>query len=61
MFAIRFRQKGRRSWRYLTSKGGGNRLRIHAARFDSREKAQAVIDESAAENADFEMEVCPIT
>jgi hypothetical protein len=54
---IKVRKKGDKQWSFLTSKGGTNRLRIHAACFQSKEKAQSVIDENAAENTEWEWKV----
>jgi len=39
MFTIKVRAKGKKRWAFLTSKGGTNYLRIHAAQFETREKA----------------------
>jgi hypothetical protein len=58
---LKIREKGKRAWYFVTSKGGSNRLRIHAARFDDAEKAQAVIDKYAAENDHLEFKVVDLT
>jgi hypothetical protein len=53
---IKVREKGRKSWSFL-SRGGTNRLRIHAVRFETREKAQALIDENAPDNPEWEWKI----
>lgn len=54
---VKCRMKGQKAWRFLTSRGGLNRLRIHAATFKSKEAAQALIDENAADNPEWEWKV----
>lgn len=54
---IKLREKGKRQWAFLTSRGGTNYLRIHAARFETVESAQKVIDENAADNPEWEWKV----
>ena len=34
---IKVRQRGAKTYSFLTSKGGTNRLRIHAARFEDKD------------------------
>jgi hypothetical protein len=41
---VKVRMPGKNQYLFLTSKGGLNHLRIHAARFDDKAKAQAVVD-----------------
>lgn len=50
---IKVREKGRRQWVFL-SRGGTNRLRIHAIRFASQERAQALINQNAPDNPEWE-------
>lgn len=58
--AIKCRETGGKSWSFLSSGGGLNRLKIHAARFDSKDKAQAVIDANKDDNPDWEWKVVPL-
>ena len=57
MFHIKIREKGKKAWYFLTSRGGMNRLRVHAATFKDEAAAQAVIDENKADNPEFEWKV----
>ena len=54
MAYVKFREVGKRQFLFLTPHGDGNRLRIHAARFETIEKAQQVIDENCPDNPGFE-------
>lgn len=56
---VKCREIGRKQWAFL-SRGGCNRLRVHALRFASVERAQAVIDENAADNPEWEWKVVPV-
>lgn len=40
---MRERAKAKGAWWFVTPNGGGNRLRIHASRFESMEKAEAFV------------------
>lgn len=51
---VKCREKGRKRFAFLTSNGGLNSLRVHAARFETLAKAQALIDENTAENPEWE-------
>ena len=51
---VQCRMVGRKQWRFLTPKDGLNRLRVHAARFETLAKAQALIDANAADNPEWE-------
>lgn len=53
MAYVKVREVGKARWVFL-SKGGVNRLRIHALRFETIEKARALIDENAADNPEWE-------
>lgn len=53
MFHVKVREIGQKQWRFL-SRGGTNRLRIHAIQFATRERAQALIDDNAADNPGWE-------
>jgi len=55
-YAIKCRVVGAKSWRFLSSRGS-NRLRIHAMRFASAEKAQALVDNNSEENPAWEWKV----
>lgn len=48
---IKLKPKGRKRFEFLTSKGGLNHLRIHAAMF-TRERAEKLVTEIRAENGD---------
>ncbi len=56
---IKCREIGRKQWSFL-SRGGTNRLRIHAVIFATRDKAQALIDENAADNPEWEWMIVPV-
>jgi hypothetical protein len=55
---IKVREKGRKAWAFL-ARGGTSRLRVHASRFETPEKAQALIDANAADNPEWEWKVVP--
>jgi hypothetical protein len=57
IFYVKCREVGKKQFLFLTSRGGLNRLRIHAARFETKDKAQALIDENAADNPEWEFKV----
>lgn len=57
VFFIKFRSGTEKRWSFLTSGGGSSYLRIHAARFGSAEKAQAVIDANKDDNPEFSWRV----
>jgi hypothetical protein len=57
VFYIRCRKKGRKRWGFLTSTGGCNRLKIYAARFETAEKAHALIYDNAAISPEWEWQV----
>lgn len=59
--AIKCREVGQKSWAFLASKGSLNRLKIHACRFETKEKAQAVIDENKDDNPGWEWKVVPLS
>lgn len=42
-YAIKCRVAGTKTWSFLSNRGS-NRLRVHAIRFATAEKAQALID-----------------
>jgi hypothetical protein len=56
---VKCREKGRKTWAFLTPGAGLNRLRVHAARFDTLAKAQALIDENAADNPEWDFKAVP--
>lgn len=53
-YHIKLRKVGGKSWRFLSSNGRINGLRVHAVIFSDEAKAQAVIDENAADNPEWE-------
>ena len=55
---VKVRLIGRKAWAFL-ARGGTSRLRVHALRFDSLEKAQGLIDENAADNPEWEWKAVP--
>jgi hypothetical protein len=57
MAYVQCRKVGAKAWRYLTSRDSLNRLRIHAARFESVAKAQALIDANRDDNPEWEWRV----
>jgi hypothetical protein len=56
-YNIKCKLKTEKRYAFLTSSGGCNHLRVHAARFETKEKAQAVIDENAADNPEWDFKV----
>jgi hypothetical protein len=56
-FAIKWKHKEDKKYVFMTSNGGGNSLKIHAARFETAEAAQKVINDNAADNTDFNFKV----
>lgn len=56
-YAIKVRETGKKKWRFLTSKGGVTQLRIHAARWATREPCERLIAENAPDNQDWEFKV----
>lgn len=55
---IKVREVGKKTWAFL-ARGGTSRLRVHALRFATAEKAQALIDDNAADNPEWEWRVVP--
>ena len=53
---IKVREIGSPTWSFL-GRMGTYRLKMHASRFDTIEKAQAVIDENTADNPGWEWKV----
>lgn len=53
---IKVRKRGGKAWAFL-SRHGTNRLRIHAVTFETREKAQALIDANAPNNPDWDWRI----
>jgi hypothetical protein len=56
-YAIKCRMHGEKTFGFLTSSGGVNKLRIHAGRFATMERAQAVIDDNANDNPEWDFKV----
>lgn len=54
-FAIKLRLKGKKRWAFLSSRGT-NLLRIHAVRFATADKAQALIDENSDDNPEWDFQ-----
>lgn len=57
MVHVKVRERGDKRFKFLTSRGSLNSLRVHAASFESAEKAQAFIDANAPDNPEFEFRV----
>lgn len=55
-YAIKVRETGKK-WRFLTSKGGVTQLRIHAARWATREPCERLIADNAPDNPDWEFKI----
>lgn len=51
---IKVREVGKTRWAFLGSGGRTTSLRIHAVRFASKDRAQAIIDENAPDNPEWE-------
>lgn len=54
---VKVRERGTIQFNFIAPGGRTTRLKIHAARFESREKAQAFIDANAPDNPEFEWKV----
>lgn len=50
---IKFREKGKRAFKFLTPSGGGNGLRVHAAQF-ADDKVDQVLRELREENPNMD-------
>lgn len=59
-YAIKCRVVGTKSWSFLSNRGS-NRLRIHAIRFATAEKAHGFIDRNSEENPAWEWKVVDLT
>jgi len=57
-FHVKVREIGRKQWVFLSS-GGTNRLRVHALVFAGRERAQALINDNAPDNPEWEWRIVP--
>lgn len=55
---IKVRELGDKRWVFL-ARGGTTRLRVHALRFESYDKANALIEENAADNPEWEWKAVP--
>lgn len=53
---VKCRELGKKRWAFLSS-NGTSYLTIHACRFETQEKAQALIDANAADNPKWEFKV----
>lgn len=58
--AIKCREVGKKGWSFLSSGGHLNRLKIHASRFETAAKAQALIDANKDDNPGWEWKVVPL-
>lgn len=56
---VKCREKGKKTWKFMTPRGGLNSLRIHAAQF-TEEKAKAFIEENTPDNPEWEFKSQPI-
>jgi hypothetical protein len=55
---IKVREVGATRWQFL-SRDGTTKLRVHALRFPSYDKAQALIEENVADNPEWEWKTVP--
>lgn len=55
---IKVREKGRRGWTFL-ARGGVSRLRVHALRFETAERARALIAENEGDNPGWDWRIVP--
>lgn len=53
---VKVREAGARRWAFLSAKGTTS-LRVRAVRFGTKERAQALIDENASDNPEWEWKV----
>lgn len=56
MYAIKFKRKTKKRWMFLTSKGRGNYLRVHASQY-SKDIAEDIVDKTKATNPEFDLRV----
>jgi hypothetical protein len=56
-FHIKCKLKTEKRWAFLTPSGGLNYLRIHAGRFDTREKAEDVVTGALPDNPEWDFKV----
>lgn len=56
-YAIKVREIGKKKWRFLTTGGGITQLRIHAARWATREPCERLIAGNAPDNPDWEFKI----
>lgn len=56
---VKVRLRGEVGWKFLTPKGGTNRLRVHAAEM-TKAGAEALVLENTAGNPEWEFKVTPI-
>lgn len=63
MFAIKVKEDkpGAKAWRFLAGQGNTTRLRVHASRYDSREKADQSRDMLSADNPGLLFKVVTLT
>lgn len=57
MVYIKLKLRTDKRYGFLTPSGGVNHLKVHAARFDSVEKAQAIINENVTDNPEWDWRV----
>jgi hypothetical protein len=51
IYCVKAKKVGTKRWAFLTSEGGTNHLRIHAAQILTKERAEQIAGEIAQENA----------
>lgn len=49
-FGVKFKMPGEKAFYFVTPRGGGTRLKVHAARFANRLKALAFIEANSDDN-----------
>lgn len=56
-YGIKVREVGKKKWRFLSSCGGVTNLRVHAARWSTREPCETLIANNAADNPEWDFKV----
>lgn len=56
-WCIKVREKGKRAWYFVTPSGGMNRLRVHAAQWNGKDKAESSAAYAAGNNERYEFKV----
>ncbi|WP_312619125.1 hypothetical protein [Agrobacterium pusense] len=59
-YAVKVRKKGSKAFKFISSGGSMNSLRIHAVQFPTEEKASAFVSANSTSNPEYEFKVVPL-